>query len=133
MSDWGCDGGPTDTIATITPAAHLTATGPRLLHDQTLGDELDAAGVSWRYYTSKIDYTKGSIWNAYQAIKQIRYGPDWKANVITPQTRFFKDVANGELPAVSWVTPTCQNSDHGQCDTNHGPYWVASLVNAVGK
>ena len=49
----------------------------------------------------------GSFWNAYQAIKHIRYGPDWKANVITPQTRFFSDVKNGVLPAVSWVTPTC--------------------------
>ena len=29
-----------------------------------------------------------------------------------PQTRFFGDVQERKLPAVSWVTPTCQNSDH---------------------
>ena len=53
-------------------------------------------------------------------------------NVVDPQTRFFKDVQTGNLPAVSWVTPTCRNSDHAGCDTNDGPHWVASLVNAVG-
>jgi phospholipase C len=131
--DWGCDGGPTDTIWTITQQRALNVKVPVCFSYTTLADELDKAGVSWRYYTSKIDYAEGGIWNAYQAVNQIRYGPDWKTDVITPQTRFFKDVSGGKLPAVSWVTPTCKNSDHGQCDTNHGPYWVASLVNAIGK
>ena len=36
-------------------------------------------------------------------------------------------------PAVSWVTPTCQNSDHASCGANTGPSWVASVVNAVGQ
>ena len=73
------------------------------------------------------------IWNAYQAIAHIRNGHDWRADVVAPQTRFFKDVSNGELPAVTWVTPTCADSDHASCDSNHGPDWVASLVNAIGK
>ncbi len=34
---------------------------------------------------------------------------------------------------MSWITPTCANSDHAGCDSNHGPYWVASLVNAIGE
>jgi phospholipase C len=130
---WGCDGGPTDTIWTITQQRALNTKIQACFDNPTLGDELDVAGVTWRYYTSKFDYFQGGIWNAYQAIKHIRYGHDWKANVITPQTRFFKDVSGGTLPAVSWVTPTCKNSDHATCDTNNGPHWVASLVNAVGE
>ncbi len=130
---WGCDGGPQDTIWTITQQRALNAKIQVCFDNTTLGDELDKAGISWAYYTSQYDYALGGIWNAYQAIKHIRYGPDWKKNVITPQTRFFKDVSNGKLPAVSWVTPVCKNSDHGTCDTNNGPHWVASLVNAVGE
>jgi len=34
---------------------------------------------------------------------------------------------------VSWITPTCANSDHAGCGSNTGPSWVASLVNAIGK
>ncbi len=130
---WGCDGGPKDLIPTITQQRTYGSNVQACFDDQTLGDELDAAGVSWRYYTSDIGNTTSGIWNAYQAIKHIRYGPDWSTNVVSPQTRFFKDVANAELPAVSWVTPTCANSDHASCDANHGPHWVASLVNAIGK
>ena len=37
------------------------------------------------------------------------------------------------LPAVSWITPTCANSDHAGCDSDTGPKWVASLVNAIGE
>jgi phospholipase C len=130
---WGCGGGGNDVIPTITQQRTF---GPKIsacLDNQTLGDELDAAGVSWRSYTSGVSNPTSGIWNAYQAIAHIRNGHDWRADVVAPQTRFFKDVSNGELPAVTWVTPTCANSDHASCDSNHGPDWVASLVNAIGK
>jgi phospholipase C len=132
-STWGCDGGPKDTVGTITPQRTYGSNIVACFDNQTLGDELDGAGLSWRYYTSGLENVQGNIWSAYQAIKHIRYGPDWKTNVVTPQTKFFKDVANGKLPAVSWITPTCRTSDHAGCDSNRGPHWVASLVNAVGK
>lgn len=130
---WGCGGGGADVIPTITQQRAL---GPKIspcFDNQTLGDELDAAGISWRYYTSGVSNPSSGIWSAFQAIDHIRNGPDWKTNVAAPQTRFFKDVANGKLPAVTWVTPTCANSDHASCNSNHGPHWVASLVNAIGK
>ncbi len=132
-SVWGCGGGGGDVIPTITQQRALGPNISPCFDNQTLGDELDAAGISWRYYTSSVSNPSSGIWNAFQAIDHIRNGPDWKTNVATPQTRFFKDVANGKLPAVTWVTPTCANSDHATCDSNHGPHWVASLVNAIGK
>ncbi|HEU5479799.1 MAG TPA: alkaline phosphatase family protein, partial [Candidatus Tumulicola sp.] len=102
--------------------------------NKTLGDELDAAGLSWRYYTSALSpFSDGTLWNAYQAISHIYNGPDWKKDVKSPQTRIFDDVKNGKLPAVAWVTPTCRNSDHAACESNHGPQWVTSLVNAIGQ
>jgi phospholipase C len=128
---WGCDGGPNDTVPTLTQARTY---GPRVqacFDFPTLGDELDAAGVSWKYYTSNITQS-GYMWDPYQAIKHIRYGPDWAKNISTPQTNFFSDIDKGVLPAVSWVTPTCPNSDHSNCGGKTGPSWVASLVNKVG-
>ena len=70
---------------------------PPCFNNTTLGDELDNARVSWRYYTSMV-HAGGGVWNAYQAIEHIYDGPDWSENVITPQTRFFKDVSNGSYP-----------------------------------
>ena len=46
------------------------------------------------------------------AIKHIRYGPDWAGDVITPETQVFTDIENGNLAQVSWVVPALANSDH---------------------
>jgi phospholipase C len=133
-STWGCDGGPGDTIGTVSQQRQVG--GPSQVvcwDDQTLGDELDAAKISWGFYTASLN-GDGNIWSAYQAIKHIRYGNDWtNGDIVTPQTHFFDAIQNNALPTVSWVTPTCENSDHAGCGANTGPQWVASLVNAVGQ
>jgi phospholipase C len=129
---WGCGGGQTDVIATLTQQRTVGPTIPVCFNDQTLGDELDAAHLTWGYYTSALD-ASGYMWSAYRSIRHIRYGPDWKDDVFSPQSKFLKLVEAGQLPNVTWITPTCRNSDHANCDSNHGPAWVTSLVNAVGE
>ena len=69
---------------------------------------------------------------APDAIKHLRYGPAW-TNVITPETTVITDISSGKLAQVSWVNPTCAESDHASCNKGTGPAWVASVVNAVGK
>ncbi|HUK90095.1 MAG TPA: alkaline phosphatase family protein, partial [Blastocatellia bacterium] len=32
-----------------------------------------------------------------------------------------------------WVTPSCANSDHANCNDGGGPDWVASIVNSIGN
>lgn len=129
---WGCEGGSGDMIRTVTQQRQLGGYIQTCLDNTTLGDELDSAGLSWRYYASDI-YGDGGAWSAYQAIRHVFNGPDWGQDVITPQTQFFADVSNGALPTVSWISPTCENSDHAGCGANTGPAWVASLVNAIGE
>ena len=34
---------------------------------------------------------------------------------------------------MTWVTPTCANSDHSSCYSTTGPDWVAAVVNAIGE
>ena len=34
---------------------------------------------------------------------------------------------------MTWITPTCEESDHAGCGGGYGPSWVSALVNAVGK
>jgi phospholipase C len=129
---WGCDGGPNDKVNTIGQNRQIGSPIQACFDGTTLGDELDTAKLKWGYYTADID-GDGNLWNAYQAVRHIRYGKDWTRNVITPQTKFFDVLAAKKLPNVSWVTPTCENSDHAGCDNNTGPAWVTSIVNAVGE
>ncbi len=130
---WGCEGGSGDIIWKIGPNRQIPdGKEQACFSDLSLGQEADDAGVSWAYYTSALN-ASGAFWSAYQANRYVYYGSDWKNDVITPQTRFLTDVSNGNLRQINWVTPTCANSDHASCDSDTGPQWVASLVNAIGQ
>jgi phospholipase C len=129
---WGCPGGEGDEIGTITKARQYGPDIPLCWDNNTLGAEMDGAGLSWAYYASTVN-GDGGLWSAYQNIKPIYDGPDWKEDVISPQTDFFGAVSKGELRDLTWITPTCENSDHAGCGSKTGPAWVASLVNAIGK
>ncbi len=93
---WGCEGGPGAKVDTI--ASNRTF-GPMVspcFDYQTLGDEFDRAGISWRFYAGSYGSDNGGgEWSAYQAVKHIRYGPDWKKKVISPDWRFITDVRAG--------------------------------------
>ena len=133
LGDWGCDGGRSDKVSKITSERTIGGQQTTCFDYTTLGDELDRAGLTWRFYSSNIHDFTDYVWSGYQAVKHIRYGPDWKNDVITPQKRFLKDVAAGTLANVTWITPMCYESDHVNCGGGHGPSWVTSLVDAVGE
>jgi phospholipase C len=133
--EWGCEGGPSDTVQMITRARRYGGYQEPCFDYQTLGDELDGAKLTWRFYTSKYGSPSsgsGGDWSGYQAVKHIYHGADW-ANVITPQKKFIGDVAAGTLENFTWITPICKDSDHLDCGSALGPSWVATLVNTVGK
>jgi phospholipase C len=128
----GCDGGRTDRVQTITEQRTYGPDEVACFDYRTLADELDEHDLTWRFYSSTIN-NDGGEWSGYQAVKHIRYGPDWSKDVITPQTQFFNDLAAGNLANVTWITPVCEDSDHVNCGGNLGPQWVSSLVNAIGE
>ncbi len=97
----------------------------------TMANVLDAGGVSWKYYVTKL--FKAGIWSPYEAISYTRYGSDWNTDIIAPENKILKDIPNGKLASVTWVTPNHNNSDHPGAHSDTGPAWVASIVNAVGE
>jgi phospholipase C len=137
---WGCDSPQNATVSMIGPHGKEIKGPFPCWNFRTLADEMDEHGVSWRYYAPSID-SVGNIWSAFDAIKHIRYGPDW-SNVTSPETRILADITNDDLPSVTWVVPTAQNSDHAfprkdsdvdlAVSEQHGPEWVASIVNTLG-
>ncbi len=129
---WGCAGGEKDSVPTITHTRTRGKSQRPCFDYKTLGDELDAAGLSWRFYTSKYTYPNSGIWSGYQAVAHIFNGPEWHEDVIVPQKKFLLDVPAGQLASFTWVTPTCPDSDHLSCGGGYGPSWVAAVVNAVG-
>ncbi len=111
--------------------------GPFPCFDQwnSIAEVLDNAGISWKYYaTKKLD---AGIWEPFEAMQYVRYGPDWAADVVAPQTQILADPGTGNLASVSFVTPSLRDSDHpplkGERGSDRGPSWVASVVNAIGE
>ena len=139
-SPWGCDAPPnTVTSLLTTNGKYLFGQGPfpcLTYPTGTLRDLLDAKGISWKYYTPAIKVDgSGAKWNAFEAINAVRNGPEWQTNVSSPETNIFNDITANKLAAVSWIVPSGPNSDHPN-DTkrpDHGPSWVAQVVNAVGQ
>ncbi|HEX8816536.1 MAG TPA: alkaline phosphatase family protein [Terriglobales bacterium] len=137
----GCVAPAEETVDLIGPDGKYVAPPiyPCLEH-KTLSDELDAKGVSWAYYTS----SSSDIWNAPSAIHHICQpqqqngelacsGQSWN-NVRLPAKTILTDITSNNLPAVSWVIPTGQASDHpAYPSTIQGPSWVASIVDAIGQ
>ena len=69
------------------------------------------------------------IWNPlpyFDTVKQ-----DGQLQNITDVTNFYKDARNGTLPAISWITPSNQNSEHPTALVSDGQAWTTSLINAV--
>jgi len=129
---------------------------------ETIRDLLDNKSVTWKYYVPTFPYDGGQMWNAFDAISAVRYDKsEWpnkgkftcgaaSSCVSWPQTNVLCDATNSEaspcpspsprgtvgLPAVSWVIPDGQDSDHGggtKPGPDGGPDWVASVVNAIGE
>ena len=124
-----CGGSPLNKVTMIDPMTGAeTATRPPCFEHPTIMDLLDAKSISWRYYNS----VSGGYWSGPDAIKHMRFGPQWK-NVIVPETTILTDIKAGTLAQVSWVIPSPAESDHAVSNNGSGPAWVASIVNAVGK
>jgi phospholipase C len=129
---WGCDAPASETVALIGPnGTDLPGVYPCFDY-QTMADLLDAKGVSWRYYAPSPTSDSFFVISAFQAIRHIRFGPDWQNNVVSPETSVLSDIAKGQLAQVTWVVPSMNNSDHPGAPP-YGPDWVASIVNAIGQ
>ncbi len=153
---WGCDHLGKAELSLITNAGkYLFDKGPQPCTSDfpyagdkydTLATLMDAKNVKWKYYAAcnafwnkngcdnGCSYTcAGSTLNAFDVIYSVRYGPEWGTNVSMPETNVLRDIANGTLPQVAWVTPEDNDDDHPGEKLDYGPSWVASVVNAIGN
>jgi phospholipase C len=120
---------PTNLVGTITSERTLGPPHEACFDYRALPDEIAAAGLTWRYYAARRDFLHRPIWVPTEYIKHLYGSP----NVIFPETTVLTDIASGQLANVTWITPSLPNSDHsGKRPSTGGPWWVASIVNAIG-
>jgi phospholipase C len=134
---WGCNA-PAQTITLLLDThRRINRHGPFpcFTQFQTMAETLDHAKVSWKYYAPSVaSYDPGGLFHSeFESIRYVRQGSDWQRNIISPQTTVLNDAKAGNLAAVSWVIPDFLDSDHAGSNSDTGPSWVASVVNAIGE
>jgi phospholipase C len=135
---WGCDANQNARVDVVDANNTVTRQYP-CFDVPTLTDSLDGAKVSWKYYAPTRNQ-HGYIWSVLDAIHHVRFGPEWTTNVV-PFSQFVHDAAAGTLPAVSWVVPDFEVSEHPTVDAFAGTSmnvsacagenWTVSQINAV--
>ena len=107
---------------------------------------LHQAGISWAYYVYKgtePDCSSGgmtcpptpqspatpSIWNPLPGFTTV--SQDGQLGNIQSITNFYDAARRGTLPAVSWVVPNEQFSEHPPASIREGQAYVTGLINSI--
>jgi phospholipase C len=70
-----------------------------------------------------------SIWSPLPAFTDVK--SDHQLHHIRNLSNFYRQAKNGKLPAVSWITPTQDNSDHPPANIATGQAYVTNLINTI--
>lgn len=129
---WGCDGPNTEEdleqVRVLQPNGVISVQFPCFSGVPTMAQTLDNAGVSWKYYAPP-STDPGYIWSIFNAISDVRNGPDW--NKVVDTSNFISDVQSGQLPAVSWVITPWWQSEHPDASTCAGENATVTELNAL--
>ena len=110
---------------------------------------LYAKKVSWAYYIETGDqpdceddasmtcppvkqkYDTPGIWNPLPLFEDVQ--KDHQLHNIQPLEDYFSAARPGTLPAVTWIAPSNQNSEHPPSSVHQGQAYVTALINAAMK
>ncbi|MEX0992239.1 MAG: alkaline phosphatase family protein [Actinomycetota bacterium] len=129
IKSWGCDAYGDGVFAlTYDDKGNLTKHSTCFTF-KTVGEQLTDEGIDWAYYAAE-PTEPGYIWSAYTSIEQV-FHSDLYARHIRDVDRLIDDIKGPGLPAVTWVTPRFQLSDHPPWNSRFAHNWVTEIVNAV--
>jgi phospholipase C len=127
---WGCDAIGEDVYVFVKDQHGNLTKHDTCFTYPTVGEQLSTAGIDWAFYAA--DWGQpGYFWNAYNGIGNVFHDKDyWNAHVRSVDV-LVKDIKANLLPAVTWVTPRFELSDHPPYSTAFSHNWVTDIVNAV--
>ncbi len=128
VNSWGCDANPTASVQVWDSDDTVSAPFP-CFDFQTLADELQAAGISWKFYAPP-QSDPAYVYSPLDGINHIRFGPLWSTNVVS-DTQFAIDAKNGTLPAVSWLVTRATSNEHPPSGSCTGENWTVGQMNAL--
>ena len=95
----------------------------------TPGGEPDCAGGNANCASSPFSVGTPDIWNPLPSFTDVQ--KDGQLGNIQEVSNFLRDARTGTLPAVSWIVPDQQHSDHPPANIATGQAYVTNLINSV--
>lgn len=91
---------------------------------KVLPDLIEQAGLTWKEYRGENAFVQ-----PLRQVRHVRFGPMYE-NVVDWE-EFPADIANGQLPDVTWLTPPFGLSDHPPASMCKGENWAVEVLNAL--
>ncbi|HEY7756491.1 MAG TPA: alkaline phosphatase family protein [Actinomycetota bacterium] len=130
FKSWGCDAVGDNVFVLVKDERGNLTKHDTCFDFRTVPEQLEEIGVSWAYYSAS-PYQSGYFWNALNGISGVYHTDLWRPDRIRPVDRIVRDIRAGSLPAVTWVTPRFELSDHPPQSTCYAQDWLTGIVNAV--
>ena len=96
----------------------------------TYAERLEKAGVSWKVYQPR-DSGGLNVLQLFQAYQTADHDSPLYQRGLSAQGSFEQDAMNDNLPAVSWIIPEFENSEHPSMLPAAGAAFIASKLNAI--
>lgn len=95
----------------------------------SLADALQARGVSWKSYVGQKDPLRFGPLNPLAGFSSLKKNTGSFAGT----GQLFEDLRSGTLPAVAWIFPSEEDSEHPLTDPRIGMWYVTAIANALMK
>jgi phospholipase C len=128
-------GGPGNTASDVIPKDGFDA--------PTIFDRLEAKGISWKFYVQSYDatinlYHRGNgdhgaqvVWVPLLTYPRYINNPKLMAHIV-PLEQYYTDLANNNLPAVSYIVPSGA-SEHPPGSIQAGEAFVRTLIDSLER
>ena len=132
FKSWGCDAVGDDVFVFVKDEEGNLTKHDSCFTFETVPEQLSGISVDWAYYAA-VPGQVGYFWNALNGVHDIFHDTDYFNAHSRPVDRLVPDIRAGKLPAVTWVTPQFQLSDHPPASSGLAHDWVTGIVNEVMK
>ncbi|MEX2274391.1 MAG: alkaline phosphatase family protein [Actinomycetota bacterium] len=125
---WGCDA-PDNVFVVLRDRDGSTRQTRPCFDAESVPDQLQRERIPWAYYAPNRNQV-GYIWSTLNSFPTI-FGSDlWERNV-RPVDHLIEDIEANALPAVSWIVPRYELSDHPPWSSTNAHNWTTQIVNAI--
>ena len=133
FKSWGCDALGDDVFVLVKDDKGNLSKHDSCFNFKTVGQQLTEIGIDWRLLLGRSPGRSGYFWNAYNGIHDVFHTDLWHEHAQNPIDRLIDDIQANALPAVTWVTPQFELSDHPPASSSFAHNWLTDIVNAVMK